>query len=352
MIPIYRRTDAEGNHEKNQETFDNVAGILRKRGNVLIFSEGLCVIEKRLRPIKKGTARMAFHACEKYGFDMDLNIVPVGINYTHALQTRTEMYINFGEPIRMKDYEGLYRENSVKAILEVTERIESRLKKEVIHVNHGNEDLAEHLFAMKRNERPQRTIGTSTMGYEYYAEEKEIADKVNELEQTDPAKHKAFSQKVKDYFELCKEHTVFDFALSPKHSIPFWKYLFVVLLMPLILIGFILNYWVFRIARHYSTRIIKSNVFHASLRMGITMVTYWLYFTLILIMGSIIFTFPMAVAFIVFQIFCGAVGLYALEVYTDIQKNIGGDRLRRTDRDLWEDLHKRRAQILMEYDQL
>src|SRR5664280_2945082 len=72
-------------------TFSGIYEILRKNGNLIMFSEGICVPEKRLQKLRKGTARVAFGAEEKFG--VDVNIVPVGINYTLSL-------IHISEPTR------------------------------------------------------------------------------------------------------------------------------------------------------------------------------------------------------------------------------------------------------------
>ena len=61
--------------------FPAIYEVLKKNGNFIMFSEGICVQEKRLQKLRKGTARLAFGAEEKYG--LDVHIVPVGINYTY-----------------------------------------------------------------------------------------------------------------------------------------------------------------------------------------------------------------------------------------------------------------------------
>ena len=59
IIPIYRPRDGENYTSKNVTTFERVDNVLLKNKAVLIFPEGNCIKEKRLRPLKKGTVRMA-----------------------------------------------------------------------------------------------------------------------------------------------------------------------------------------------------------------------------------------------------------------------------------------------------
>src|SRR3954471_3290092 len=59
LMPIYRLSEGKEDLGKNKDTFDKCHEVFRKGGAVLMFSEGICVQEMRLRPLKKGTARIA-----------------------------------------------------------------------------------------------------------------------------------------------------------------------------------------------------------------------------------------------------------------------------------------------------
>jgi 1-acyl-sn-glycerol-3-phosphate acyltransferase len=88
LIPIYRLQEGSENLEKNKDTFKRCSEILAKGGVILIFSEGNCILEKRLRPLKKGTARIAFTAEALSNWNLNIRIIPVGINYTHPTENR------------------------------------------------------------------------------------------------------------------------------------------------------------------------------------------------------------------------------------------------------------------------
>ncbi len=74
--------------------------IFRRNGTVQIFSEGKCVNEWHLRPLKKGTARLAISSWEN---NIPLNVLPVGINYSAFRKFGKNIYINFGEIISKED---------------------------------------------------------------------------------------------------------------------------------------------------------------------------------------------------------------------------------------------------------
>ena len=64
--------------------FEICFDVLKNNGNVLIFAEGDCERMKKLRRLKKGTARMAFQAYKDFG--ADVHIVPMSINYTEQIE--------------------------------------------------------------------------------------------------------------------------------------------------------------------------------------------------------------------------------------------------------------------------
>ena len=79
ILPVYRSSEGAENLSENYKTFDACISIFRQSGIVAIFSEGKCINEWHLRPLKKGTARLAIKAWEE---GIPLKVVPVGINYS------------------------------------------------------------------------------------------------------------------------------------------------------------------------------------------------------------------------------------------------------------------------------
>ena len=78
LLPVYRVSEGVENLDENYKTFDQCKEIFRRNGIVLIFSEGKCVNEWHLRPLKKGTARLAISS---WADGIPLKVLPIGINY-------------------------------------------------------------------------------------------------------------------------------------------------------------------------------------------------------------------------------------------------------------------------------
>jgi len=128
LIPIYRLQEGSENLHKNEDTFAKCFEIMKKGGSILIFSEGISITDKLVRPLKKGTARIAFGAESYNNFSLDLQIVPMSLNYTYPAKFRTEVIVGVEKPIALKDYKALYLESEVKAIRKFNEALLEGIK--------------------------------------------------------------------------------------------------------------------------------------------------------------------------------------------------------------------------------
>jgi len=128
MIPIYRVRDGIGNMEKNKETFEKSTEVLFKKGTIVIFGEGNHNIHRNMRPLKKGFARIAYQALEANP-DLDLVILPVGLNYGNHQRTGSKVSIFFGPTIDPKVFYPQF-DPLIKAVEEALEPLVSHIPEE------------------------------------------------------------------------------------------------------------------------------------------------------------------------------------------------------------------------------
>jgi 1-acyl-sn-glycerol-3-phosphate acyltransferase len=156
LIPIYRARDgdAKQNAISNNRSFDQLYKEFKKNRMVLIFPEADAQIEKRLRPLKRGMSRMITDMQNRDDGNMEVAVVPFGLNYTHYKRHRNEIMISFSKPIYLKDYTS-ENETERGAYLKLTEDTGKRIKAEMVDVNQGDEDITETALRIVRTERSE-----------------------------------------------------------------------------------------------------------------------------------------------------------------------------------------------------
>lgn len=286
VSPIYRLEEGLENVHKNMDTFKAIYQVLKKNGNYVVFSEGICVQEKRLQKLRKGTARMAFGAAEEWG--LDVHIVPVGINYTYPSKFRKEVLINFHEPFSISELNELYKINPAKALLAFNHKVEKGLLEQVIIVDNPENDwLAEELLVMGRNNHILPFFRWRFDSDTRRQLEKNITDKINFLSSgSDPAL-KLLKEKTKTYSDQLKKYNISDENIARNLDYGFIRYLSVILGFPFFLAGYIANLIPFVVPRLICNTLIKDPRFYSSVYIGIGTVLYLIYFPVILILAGV-----------------------------------------------------------------
>ncbi len=103
MMPIYRIKDGIDSLTNNQEVFKDCYNVFDHKESVVMFPEASHDLPRRLRPLRKGFARISFEYTALHP-DNDLCILPVGINYENALKPWTKVAVYYGKPIKVSDY--------------------------------------------------------------------------------------------------------------------------------------------------------------------------------------------------------------------------------------------------------
>lgn len=101
LIPAYR--GREGGREylmRNEESFRMVRRMFADNETIVIFSEGISIQEWKLKPLAKGTGRLAWQTWFGENPNLDMEVIPTGLTYEHYLGANKDVLIQFGEPIR------------------------------------------------------------------------------------------------------------------------------------------------------------------------------------------------------------------------------------------------------------
>ena len=132
MVPAYRGQDDKASVRKNLETLELGAKYLAQGAAVGIFPEGKTHDREGVEQVRTGAARIAASAVQG---GAALLIVPLGLNYERKERFRSSIWVRVGEPIDaakiFREHEGEER----KAMRQLTEEIDARLKQAVVHLD-------------------------------------------------------------------------------------------------------------------------------------------------------------------------------------------------------------------------
>jgi glycerol-3-phosphate O-acyltransferase/dihydroxyacetone phosphate acyltransferase len=343
VSPVYRIEEGLENVHKNLDTFTGIYDILKKNGNFIMFSEGICVQEKRLQKLRKGTARLAFGAEEKFG--LDVNIVPVGINYTYPAQFRKEVMINFHDPFSIKDLKEIYKENPARGLLAFNEKCDTGLHKEVIIIEDPKNDwLAEQLLKIERNNMVLPFFRWRFDTDDRRLREKSVADKINHLSKNSSGDLESLKDKVKIYTGLLDSSGLRDENIARKLNFGWLRYFAVIAGFPLFLAGYISNLIPFIIPRSVCDKLIRDPRFYSSVYISSGTVLYLIYFPLILILAAVFLGWAGLLSGLLVPLL-GYLVLFYQEIFRERLRTLRFTIKSITGKHLIEDLKRKRQEI-------
>ena len=286
MMPIYRQRDGIDSLEKNEAIFDYCYQLLKRKNAIILFPEGNHNNQHFLRPLKKGVARIAFGAEEKYDFQSNVHVVPVGINYSNYTDMGSELLINIGKPFKVSEFEAIYKENQAKGLLALKNRLGTEMKELIIHAPQKETyDLLQELMPMARE--TVLAAYPSNADHEqvqHFEADKRLIAAVESRYQEAPEEIKELESKVNDYQELLEEYNYVDTVVQDEaHRGLFWQGLYLLLFLPVFLYGLIFNFIPWIIPEKLVQSKIKDRHFHSSIKVAAGVFLFPIYWGLLAI---------------------------------------------------------------------
>jgi 1-acyl-sn-glycerol-3-phosphate acyltransferase len=275
MTPVFRKDDiGYSGIKSNYESFKRCYEALKQKKTLMILAEGRTKHEKRLRPLMKGTARIVFGSFEQDG-DLDIHLVPVGVNYVDSDSFRSDVMIDIGPPIRISEYIAMYQQNNAKAVNAVTDELAKRLSERVIQIQAPGDDAwVEQLLEMNRSERPDHLLPDFSTDAKPLFDEHAIAQRVNGLP---PADKSALREKVDVYFGALHKAGVSDFGLMKRQDYQATGGLGLAIGWPIFALGYLLNFLPLLIGNTLAIRLTKTIEFRAAVSIVLSAFIYLFY---------------------------------------------------------------------------
>jgi 1-acyl-sn-glycerol-3-phosphate acyltransferase len=303
LMPIYRLSEGKEDLGKNKDTFDKCHAVFRKGGAVLMFSEGICVQEMRLRPLKKGTARIAV----EYSKDgSPLTVIPTGFNYLKPTKFQEDLIISMDTPFNAADYAAEYNENPAKAIQSFNNRLKEGLQNSVIDI---------------RDKKNEKAIGQLVeIEYNNGSDLKKLISMVNV-----PFSEEQLAQ-LSDYRSALEKNDLRDESVAGRRSNAF-------LAIPATIV-FGIAFWLYMIPIAPAMSLVKNKIklaeFKDSVLIGASVVfTFFYWIAVFFTVGSLV-SYQIATAAVLFLIM---IGLLAGPAY-DVMRSVRNGTLAKNKTDL------------------
>lgn len=311
MHPIFRFRDGFSNLKNNQGTMEICYELLRRKQNILILAEGQTIHEKRLRPIQKGAARMAFDTIERFG-EMDIQVIPIGVNFTDALRFRSEVMLEVGEAIPVKNFVAAYRENPRKGISDLTHAIATGLRQHVIHVaDQEDDEWVDQLLAIRRNDLEKSVLPIRSSSAALLQAEFASVEFINKMQQPEKQQLRAA---LEDYRSALAEHRINDVGVAHPQNYRLAKTIFVILGFIPFILGKAVNAIPMALAKYIADNYVRTVEFYSSIRFGVMVAGYFIlglaFLIAALFVKKIIFT-----AFVIAAPFFGFFSLLYEEIF-------------------------------------
>ena len=272
MLPVYRIKDGKEALKNNERIFNASVVILEANMSLALFPEATHTDKRHLRPIKKAVPRIAFLAEAKNDFNLNLQIIPVGIYYENYQQSNSNLFIKFGKPIMLKEFKDEFLKNEQKGYKALREKLQKEIIPLIIHEpDMDNYDLYEGIRIYYRPVMLQKLkLSSKKLKNSFEADQTTInklkefyIDKDNDINEL----NKCFF----DYANIFKQLGIPTMNSAPK---PIMKLigssLLFIMGFPIFLFGFLNNYVYYRLITTFLKKV-KDPQFHSSIKFAISL---------------------------------------------------------------------------------
>lgn len=289
IMPVYRIRDGYNSLQNNEQVLKKVSDVLSVKRPLVIFPEGNHGHQKKLRPLKKGICRMALQAEDRNDFNLGLYVVPVALDYENYYKFHKSLTIHFGTPISVDPYQTLYHKNSSKAYNSLKEDIASGLKEVMLHID--SQEYYEMIDVLRAVYRHRLGKKLGIPGLKHHAWLKVDRKLVHICErqiQDNPGEAEALNRKVKAFQKYLTRLNFHPWLFRRKKypvAVLLAELPFIVLFLPLFVYGLINNALPFFLPGLVN-RNVKDPQFHSSIRNGMALITFPLFYLLQLVVFS------------------------------------------------------------------
>lgn len=264
IAPIFRIRDGREAMNLNSESFDLASDILSRNGVIGIFPEGTHNDKEQLLPLKKGLARMVLQAENNFDFNLNVQVVPIGITYSNYIKPRSEVVVKIGKPISFQYLKEVYKTNQQQASLLFNKDLLIALKEVSVTVDSIDEY---HSIQRLRELYVNAKFGTKSKLSDTLNNVKDLFLLLDHKIKHNDIEIRQLITKADNFFSQLKKHKIEDSQLENQTDSKLrlsLKFLFLLTTFPVFIVGFFFNFLPFIFPYFFVSRKIKDPQFRSS----------------------------------------------------------------------------------------
>lgn len=324
ILPVFRPRDGAETMNQNYETFQRTSKVLMSGVPIAILPEGTHSPIKKLQPLKKGICRIAFMTAETEGFQSEIMIVPIGIDYTHYSRAGTDLLLIYGKPIAVSEFYPLYQENPQKAILHLRDKLGTAISGLMIDVR--QERFYKTYIRLSEMIEIEGSQGPRDKRIKSYTETREFFHQLDAVVAEDSEWIQKLKQETDAYFISLQRNGLREKTLHggiPKLPGLITEFLLSLILLPVHIFGMFFNYLPYKLPV-VLTKKVRDKQFLASLHYGYGFVFFLLWYLL----AGLVLLFTTSLLIATLTLIVAALsGLFSFYHYLHLQRLVGRFRL-------------------------
>lgn len=355
MIPVFRPSTRPEEVHKNKDMFNHCFDHLSSGRSLLIFPEGVSKTERKIKPFKTGVARIARGAELLNQKKLNLHIVPVGLNYSNPHQFRSDVFVNIGKAICVKELITENPENEFTEVEHLTKLAEDRLHETVLHIEKEEDDS----LLTKLHQIYSRDL-KEELGIDFKEQEREFLLQKNMLAAIDhfrtkaPHKFDFAVQQIDLYSNQLRAHGITDKDVRElKFQQSFVRVISYILGLPFFIPGVIFNFIPYQLVQYILKKIRINENFQGSMILAVGLVLFSFFYVAVAILVGL-FT-PLGWWAMLLPVVMYATGVYAQMYLSAIQYTRQRKNLRsvfRNNKSLIQKLGSERKELIQLLEEL
>ena len=341
IMPVYRMRDGKENLAKNDEIFLSSVRVLENNFALGLFPEAAHSGKRQMLVHKKAVPRIVFMAEEKSNQNLDIQIIPTGIYYSHYWKFNRNLIVNFGKPIRANEFLDQFNQSESAATLSLRQRILDEMQSVVLEIKSTKYyDDFESIRAIYGKHFLNRQNQKYSVLNLFYSDQK-LVKKLDKLEESYPEIAEDIVKSAKNYVSRIKKLKLRSWLLE-KSDLNWLKIvinkLILLLGFPVFLFGFIFNAVPFFIIDSVTRKKIKDKGFWSTFYLVLGIILFPIFYLIeffavswlipgIWLKLAFLFAMPFAgkIAFLWYILFRKTVGrirLFTLKTFNKTEYNI------------------------------